>query len=156
MGKVGRDIQRVLSNHLKNIISAHKVMLERLENIHTFKEGHEFTFGPFRIMPVTIDHSAFDAYAFKIVADRTTIYHTGDFRLHGFRSGKTPEMLKKYVGKVDYIVCEGTNVSRPAAACKKSSLFRMILRACSEKIRGASCIYHLPTLTGCSLFTMQP
>lgn len=152
MGKVGRDIQRVLSNHLKNIISAHKVMLERLENIHTFKEGHEFTFGPFRIMPVTIDHSAFDAYAFKIVADRTTIYHTGDFRLHGFRSGKTPEMLKKYVGKVDYIVCEGTNVSRPEAACKKESSLQNDFESLFRENKG--CIVYLSSTNIDRLFSL--
>lgn len=118
MGKVGRDIQRVLSDHLKNKIDAHKVMLERLEDVNTFKEHDEFKFGPFTIMPVTVDHSAFDAYAFKIVADGVSAYHTGDFRLHGFRSGKTAEMLQEYVGEVDYVVCEGTNVSRPKAASK--------------------------------------
>ncbi|UKK63397.1 MBL fold metallo-hydrolase [Prevotella communis] len=119
MGKVGRDIQRVLSNHLKNKIEAHKVMLERLEHVNTFREGNVFKFGPFSIMPVTVDHSAFDAYAFKIVADGVSVYHTGDFRLHGFRSGKIPDMLQKYVGKVDYVVCEGTNVARPKAASKE-------------------------------------
>ena len=119
MGKVGRDIQRVLSDHLKYRIDAHKVMLERLDDVNTFKEHEVFKFGPFTIVPVTVDHSAFDAYAFKIVADGVSVYHTGDFRLHGFRSGKTSEMLKKYVGEVDYVVCEGTNVSRPRAASTK-------------------------------------
>ena len=119
MGKVGRDIQRVLSDHLKYRIDAHKVMLERLDDVNTFKEHEVFKFGPFTIVPVTVDHSAFDAYAFKIVADGVSVYHTGDFRLHGFRSGKTSEMLKKYVGEVDYVVCEGTNVSRPKAASTK-------------------------------------
>ena len=34
----------------------------------------------------------------------------------GFRSKKLPEVIRKYVGEVNYVVCEGTNVSRPTAA----------------------------------------
>lgn len=66
-------------------------------------------------MPITVDHSAFDAYAFNIVAGGVSAFHTGDFRTHGFRSKKLPEVIQKYVGEVDYVVCEGTNVNRPNA-----------------------------------------
>lgn len=66
--------------------------------------GQDFTFGPFKIRPVTVNHSAFDAYAFRIEADGVSAYHTGDIRLHGFRSGKFFKMLEQYVGKVDYVV----------------------------------------------------
>ena len=147
MGKVGRDIQRVLSMHLKNVIDAHRVMLELLEYVHTFTEGQEFS-----IMPVTIDHSAFDAYAFKIVADGATVYHTGDFRLHGFRSGKTPEMLKKYVGKVDYVVCEGTNVSRPEAASKKEFYLQSDFEKLFRENKG--CIVYLSSTNIDRLFSL--
>lgn len=152
MGKVGRDIQRVLSKYLKNVIDAHRVMLELLEYVHTFTEGQEFTFGPFSIMPVTIDHSAFDAYAFKIVADGATVYHTGDFRLHSFRSGKTPEMLKKYVGKVDYVVCEGTNVSRPEAASKKEFYLQSDFEKLFRENKG--CIVYLSSTNIDRLFSL--
>ena len=116
MGKVGCEIQKILSNRLKAVNTAHKEMLERLESIKTFEAGKEFKFGHFTIMPIVMDHSAFDAYAFKITADGVTAFHTGDFRTHGFRSKKLPEVIDKYVGEVKYVVCEGTNVSRPTAA----------------------------------------
>ena len=67
-------------------------------------------------MPVTVDHSAFDAYAFKIGIDGLSVFHTGDFRTHGFRSSKLPDVIKKFIGEVDYVVCEATNVARPDAA----------------------------------------
>ena len=67
-------------------------------------------------MPVTVDHSAFDAYAFKVEAGGVSAFHTGDFRTHGFRSGRLSDVIEKFVGKVDYVVCEATNVSRPLAA----------------------------------------
>lgn len=115
IGKVGKEIQMVLSEHLQSVDGVPKDMLKRLETATTFLPGHAFTFGPFNILPVTIDHSAFDAYAFRIEADGLTVFHTGDFRTHGFRSGKLPKLIEKYVGEVDYMVCEATNVSRPEA-----------------------------------------
>lgn len=152
MGKVGRDIQRVLSNHLKNKIKAHKLMLERLEYVNTFREGKEFKFGPFSIMPVTVDHSAFDAYAFKIVADKVSVYHIGDFRLHGFRSGKTAEMLQKYVGEVDCVVCEGTNVSRPKAASQKEYALQKDFETLFKENKG--CIVYLSSTNIDRLFSL--
>lgn len=152
MGRVGRDIQRVLSNHLKSVNDAHKVMLERLEYVNTFKEHKEFKFGPFIIMPVTVDHSAFDAYAFKIVADGVSVYHTGDFRLHGFRSGKTAEMLQKYVGEVDYVVCEGTNVSRPKAASKAEYRLQKDFETLFKENKG--CVVYLSSTNIDRLFSL--
>ena len=83
-------------------------------------------------MPVTTDHSAFDAYSFIIEADGVSVFHTGDFRTHGFRSGKLDKMLDLYIGKVDYVVCEGTNVARPDSTSRSErelqSDFRKALR----------------------------
>lgn len=115
MGKVGREIQLVLSGHLKSVDGIHQKMAERLQQANTFEAGKLFSFGLINIMPITIDHSAFDAYAFKIEAAGVSAFHTGDFRTHGFRSKKLPEVIQKYVGEVDYVVCEGTNVNRSNA-----------------------------------------
>ena len=115
MGKVGREIQQVYSDHLKSTGEVHQKMIDRLEKINTFEPGKEFQFDPFKIMPITIDHSAFDAYAFKIMVGGVSVFHTGDFRTHGFRSGKFSKLMETFVGKVEYVVCEGTNVHRPDA-----------------------------------------
>ncbi len=116
MGKIGRDIQMELSDHLKLVDGVHQEMLDRLQTVKTFEPGKKFEWGDFKIMPVTVDHSAFDAYAFKIEADGVSAFHTGDFRTHGFRSSVLPNVLEKFVGEVDYVVCEATNVARPNAA----------------------------------------
>ena len=116
MGKVGRDIQMELSDHLKLVDGVHQEMFDRLQTVNTFEPGKPFKWGDFNIMPVTVDHSAFDAYAFKIEADGVSAFHTGDFRTHGFRSSKLPDVINKFVGEVDYVVCEATNVARPNAA----------------------------------------
>ena len=113
IGKLGRDIQLALSEHLSYVDENQHMIIERLNTSREFSPGQLFSIGPFNVMPVTIDHSAFDAYAFKIEADDVSVFHTGDFRTHGFRSKKLRKMLEQYVGEVDYVVCEGTNVSRP-------------------------------------------
>ena len=113
IGEIARDIQLALSEHLRFVDETSVDILGRLKVANTFRPGIEFEFGPFKIMPVTIDHSAFDAYAFRIEADDLKVFHTGDFRTHGFRSSKLPAVIDKYVGRVDYVVCEATNVSRP-------------------------------------------
>ena len=125
MGKVGRDIQMELSDHLKLVDGVRQEMLDRLQTVKTFEPGKPFEWGDIKIMPVTVDHSAFDvtvdhsafdAYAFKIGIDGLSVFHTGDFRTHGFRSSKLPDVIKKFIGEVDYVVCEATNVARPDAA----------------------------------------
>ena len=116
MGRISRDIQMELSNRLQMVDSFHRNMSERLKTVHTFEPGRPFSWGSFHIMPVTVDHSAFDAYAFKVEAGGVSAFHTGDFRTHGFRSGRLSDVIEKFVGKVDYVVCEATNISRPLAA----------------------------------------
>jgi ribonuclease J len=116
IGRISRDIQLELSTHLKTVDGFHQEMLDRLQTVETFEPGKPFEWGEFKIMPVTVDHSAFDAYAFKIEAHGVSVFHTGDFRTHGFRSSVLPDVIKKFVGEVDYVVCEATNVARPNAA----------------------------------------
>jgi ribonuclease J len=118
MGSVGRNIALTYEDHMSYAFERSKVIKERLAKVHTFEPGNPFEFGEFKIMPITIDHSAFDAYAFKIEAAGVSVFHTGDFRTHGFRSGKFEKLIEQYVGKVNYIVCEGTNVARPNVAIK--------------------------------------
>ena len=115
IGKLGREIQMTLSRHLSHCINEHKNIVSKLENAITFSTKETIQHGDFIITPLTIDHSAFDAYAFKIEADDISVFHTGDFRAHGFRSGNIQKMFENHVGKVDYVVCEGTNAARKDA-----------------------------------------
>jgi ribonuclease J len=118
MGSVGRKIALTYEGHMSYAFDHSKVIKERLEKAMTFSPGEAFEFGEFKIMPITIDHSAFDAYAFKIEAAGISVFHTGDFRAHGFRSNKFEKLIQCYVCKADYLVCEGTNVSRPDITCR--------------------------------------
>jgi ribonuclease J len=72
----------------------------------------KITVGNIVVTPLMTDHSAFDAYMFVIEAGGRRILHTGDFRTHGFRGGKTYEMLRAYARDIDYLISEGTMLSR--------------------------------------------
>jgi len=83
-----------------------------LAYVNGFAPLERIEHGGITITPLMIDHSAFDAYMFLIEAEGLRILHTGDFRLHGIRGGKTLAMLAHYAGNIDYIICEGTTLSR--------------------------------------------
>lgn len=68
--------------------------------------------GDIQVLPLGVDHSAYDAYMFLIEAEGKRILHTGDYRLHGFRGKGVLTALEKYVGQVDVLITEGTTLSR--------------------------------------------
>jgi len=91
---------------------AYPEKLTMMEKINTFTLLEKKEIGPFTVTPLMIDHSAFDAYMFLIDFNGCRILHTGDFRLHGQRGSKTLKMLTKHAKNVDYVICEGTMLSR--------------------------------------------
>jgi ribonuclease J len=50
------------------------------------QDRQPFQFGPFRITPYLVVHSAFDAYALLIDAEGRRLFYTGDYRGHGRKS----------------------------------------------------------------------
>ena len=106
MGKTAKAIQR---NYIERTVSER---LALFDNIQTFQPLDLIQVGEITVTPLMIDHSAFDAYMFIVEVGGIRILHTGDFRLHGVRGNKTLKMLKHYVKNIDYIICEGTTLSR--------------------------------------------
>lgn len=84
------------------------------DGILTIAAGTPINAGDIRVTPVLTDHSAYDAYMFVVEAEGKKILHTGDFRLHGFRSKAVLPTLAKHVGQVDVLITEGTTFSREA------------------------------------------
>ena len=112
MGSIAKEILAGLSEHLGYVDENYKALNARLKTVRSFSPGHILEWGEFKIMPIIMDHSAFDSYAFRIEAGRLKVFHTGDFRTHGFRSGTLPKVIENYIGRVDYVVCEATNVKK--------------------------------------------
>jgi ribonuclease J len=106
MGKTAKAIQ---TNYLERVKNDALPLVERMK---TFAPLDCIAVGDIVVTPLMIDHSAFDSYMFVIEAGGKRILHTGDFRLHGIRGGKTLKILACYARDIDYIVCEGTAIAR--------------------------------------------
>lgn len=129
MGEAAKEIYLVLQKRLKS------GSLTAIEAIKTFQARDEITIGDITVTPFLIDHSAYDAYMFLIEAEGKRILHTGDFRTHGFRGGKTIPMLKKYVGQVDVLITEGTMLSRDDSVMKTEYELQKDIKAKLEQYK---------------------
>ena len=119
MGPTAKDMHLVLSRRLACAQKLDKTKtITALNQAYTYRPAKPIVVGNITVTPYMIDHSAFDAYMLLVEAEGLSVLHTGDFRLHGFRGAKTIPMLKKYVGQVDWLICEGTMLSRDGETVK--------------------------------------
>lgn len=118
MGEASKEIAKILNDRLSKAPNIDSYDPERINSIKTFEAAKPITIGDIKITPYMVDHSAYDAYMFKIEADGKSVLHTGDFRTHGFRGKGVKPTLEKYVKKVDALVCEGTTLNRSEAKCE--------------------------------------
>lgn len=75
-------------------------------------DGMPFELGPFRVTPVLVDHSAFDAYALIVEAGGRCLVYSGDIRRHG-RKPRSLDRLARQGRDADVLLLEGTRVGRP-------------------------------------------
>lgn len=118
MGVAAKGITSILNNRLSKIPDIKSYDADRIEAIKTFDVAKPVEIGDIKITPYTVDHSAYDAYMFKIEAGGETVLHTGDFRNHGFKGKGVKYTLEKYVKKIDVLVCEGTTLNRTEIKCE--------------------------------------
>jgi len=94
-------------------ISANEIF--KMEHMLIFEPEQVIEVGDIRIIPYFVSHSAYDSYMFVIEADHKRILHTGDFRGHGYLSKGLLPTIEKLIlkkGKIDYLITEGTMLSR--------------------------------------------
>lgn len=72
-------------------------------------------FGPFRVTPYLVDHSAYDAYALLIEADGQRLFYSGDFRGHGRKRVLFERLVENPPRSVDVLLMEGTVIGRDGA-----------------------------------------
>ena len=118
MGEASKAIAKILNDRLSKAPNIDSYDPKRIDSIKTFEVAKTIIIGDIRITPYMVDHSAYDAYMFKIEADGKSVLHTGDFRTHGFRGKGVKPTLEKYVKKVDVLVCEGTTLNRTEVKCE--------------------------------------
>jgi ribonuclease J len=118
IGKVAKRValckhQRLSYINGREVISANEI--SKIEHMQTFVAEQLIEVGDIRIIPYFVSHSAYDAYMFVIEADSKRILHTGDFRGHGYLSKGLLPTIEKLVlkkGKIDFLITEGTMLSR--------------------------------------------
>ena len=120
MDQINEDIPQYISKLSIEILKLEKRVHHPnihyvLDDMKPYETKETLTFGNIKVTPFMVDHSAFDSHMFLIEADGKRILHTGDFRTHGFRGKGLFPTLEKYVGSVDVLICEGTNLNRQEA-----------------------------------------
>lgn len=92
-----------------------KIEIAKLESMQSFEAKQSIKVGDIQITPYLVSHSAYDAFMFLIEANGIRILHTGDFRGHGYLSKGLLPTIEKLIlrtGKIDYLITEGTMLSR--------------------------------------------
>lgn len=77
--------------------------------------GKPLIFGPFRVTPYLVDHSAFDAYSFLVEAGGKRLFYSGDFRGHGRKDRLFEHMLAQPPTDIDVLLMEGSSLTRMSA-----------------------------------------
>lgn len=68
--------------------------------------------GDIKVTPFYNCHSIYDSHMFLIVADGKRIWHTGDYREHGYMGKGLFPTLEKYATDIDVLITEGTMLNQ--------------------------------------------
>lgn len=118
IGKVAKRValckhQRLSFIEGRETISANELV--KIKKMQTFEPAQIIKIGDIQITPYFVSHSAYDSYMFLIEANGKRILHTGDFRGHGYLSKGLLPTIEKLIlkqGKIDFLITEGTLLSR--------------------------------------------
>ena len=112
IGEISKNIFKILQERLVYAKIVDKQNLDVIDKFKTYKIKETIKIKDITITPIGTDHSAFDAHMLLIECDGKKLLYTGDFRCHGQRGKAVIPAIKKYVGRCDTIICEGTTLSR--------------------------------------------
>lgn len=77
------------------------------------EDGVLIRVGDFRVTPMLVDHSGFDAYGLLVEAGGESIFYTGDIRFHGRKSHRMRDLANRLPDDLGCLLMEGTNFDRP-------------------------------------------
>ena len=96
------------------------------------KKPCSISIGDITITPFFNCHSIYDSHMFLIEADGKRIWHTGDYRAHGYMGKGLIPTLRKYATNIDTLITEGTMLSRNDECiheCKVSEKMANVMKA---------------------------
>ena len=76
------------------------------------KKPSSIIIGDITITPFFNCHSIYDSHMFLIEAEGKRIWHTGDYRAHGYMGKGLYPTLKNYATHIDTLITEGTMLNR--------------------------------------------
>ena len=112
--KKGHELGGLMSEMLEK----DKEKIRRLKAFKTWQrtkphaKPQSFMVGDIRITPFFNCHSIYDSYMLLIEADGKRIWHTGDYRKHGYMGKGLIPTLKCYATNINVLITEGTMLSR--------------------------------------------
>ena len=121
---IKNDIQYYLGEATYKIIELNNLFTPQeiyLKNINYFEKEATFKIGDISITPYWADHSAFDAYSFLVEANGKSLFYSGDFRSHGRKAKAFQWFTHNAPQNVDYLLLEGTTISRDNKPFKTES-----------------------------------
>ena len=135
LGQTAKELCLLLNRHLQSKGIDRQKTIAALERADTFKMRDKIRVGNLTVTPLLTDHSAFDAYMFLIEGEGKRVLHTGDFRGHGFRAKALLPTLQFYAANVDWIICEGTMLSRNGEKVKSERELQKDERALMDEYK---------------------
>ena len=112
------DQHKQICERLTKTIDDDKEMIHILNGFRTWQrtkphaQPQSFEVGDIRITPFFNCHSVYDSYMFLIEADGKRIWHTGDYRAHGYMGKGLIPTLRQYATDIDVLITEGTMLGR--------------------------------------------
>lgn len=107
-----------------------KDLIDKLKAFKTWKRTalkespSPITIGDIRVTPFFTCHSIYDAHMFLVEADGKRIWHTGDYRQHGYMGKGLLPMLRRYATDIDVLITEGTMLKRKDKCIHESEVSR--------------------------------
>lgn len=121
---IGEGGRAILLAKYRTLLKAENVVdvasinekIRRLEAFHVWEKPRRrpksFRIGDIAITPFFSCHSIYDSYMFLIEADGKRIWHTGDYREHGYLGKGLEKVLRVYAKDIDVLITEGTNLKK--------------------------------------------
>lgn len=131
----GSISQAQSAERLKLNIRYDEATIKRIESFITWQRTkphavpNSITVGDICITPFFNSHSIYDSYMFLIEADGKRIWHTGDYRKHGYLGKGLIPTLKHYATNIDVLITEGTMLSRTDECIHENEVSRKMANA---------------------------
>lgn len=125
------------------------------------KAPTSITIGDIKVTPFFNCHSIYDSYMFLIEADGKRIWHTGDYREHGYLGKGLFPTLKKYATNIDVLITEGTMLKREGRCIHEREVSRKMASVMQAfkyvfVLASATDIERLAAIKGAAISAQKP